>query len=112
MLPRNVCSALAGALSLAHRPAQHADDGLRHHAYCLVHRLRLDSLLLCVPRWPCRHCQTLESYVMASLVQLLCRTVKLAWMDHDTHRTIIDDCKVCVPCHLHAKRRVHCMPGS
>jgi hypothetical protein len=26
-------------------------------------------------------------------VQLLCRTVKLGWFDHDCHRSIVDDCK-------------------
>lgn len=49
---------------------------------------------------------------MASLVQLLCRTVKLAWMDHDTHRTIVDDCKVCVPPAREAMHATHCMQAG
>lgn len=32
--------------------------------------------------------------MVVQLVQLLCRTVKLGWFDHDSHRTIVDDCKV------------------
>jgi hypothetical protein len=32
--------------------------------------------------------------VVTSLVQLLCRTTKLAWFDSDHHRNIVDDAKV------------------
>lgn len=28
-----------------------------------------------------------------SLVQLLCRTAKLGWFDHDAHRAIVEDAK-------------------
>jgi hypothetical protein len=33
--------------------------------------------------------------VSTSLVQLLCRTVKLAWFDSDAATSVVDDCKVC-----------------
>jgi hypothetical protein len=32
--------------------------------------------------------------VSTSLVQLLCRTVKLAWFDSDAATSIVEDCKV------------------
>ena len=35
----------------------------------------------------------LESFVVTSLVQLLCRTTKLCWFDDDHFRTIVDDAK-------------------
>ncbi len=35
----------------------------------------------------------LQHFVVVQLVQLLCRTVKLGWFDHDSHRSIVDDCK-------------------
>lgn len=35
----------------------------------------------------------LQHFVIVQLVQLLCRTVKLGWFDHDSHRSIVDDCK-------------------
>mmetsp|Transcript_8801 Transcript_8801/g.18815 ORF Transcript_8801/g.18815 Transcript_8801/m.18815 type:complete len:1064 (-) Transcript_8801:979-4170(-) len=35
----------------------------------------------------------LQHFVVVQLVQLLCRTVKLGWSDHDTHRNIVEDCK-------------------
>lgn len=37
----------------------------------------------------------MEPFVCTSLVQLLCRTVKLAWSDSDAATSIVDDCKVC-----------------
>jgi len=36
----------------------------------------------------------LQHFVVVQLVQLLCRTVKLGWFDHDSHRNIVEDCKV------------------
>lgn len=39
------------------------------------------------------HALTLESFVAVNLVQLLCRTVKLAWFDADAAKAIVDDCK-------------------
>jgi exportin-7 len=35
----------------------------------------------------------LESFVVTSLVQLLCRTTKLCWFDDDHFRSIVDDAK-------------------
>lgn len=35
----------------------------------------------------------MEGFVVTSVVQLLCRTIKLAWNDNEQHRTIADDCK-------------------
>lgn len=39
------------------------------------------------------HALTLESFVAINLVQLLCRTVKLAWFDSEAAKAIVDDCK-------------------
>ncbi|KAF8061166.1 XPO7 [Scenedesmus sp. PABB004] len=39
------------------------------------------------------HGAGMEPFVATSLVQLLCRTVKLAWFDHDAAKAIVDDCK-------------------
>lgn len=39
------------------------------------------------------HALSLESFVAINLVQLLCRTVKLAWFDSDAAKAIVDDCK-------------------
>jgi hypothetical protein len=36
----------------------------------------------------------METFVSTSLVQLLCRTVKLAWFDSDAATSVVDDCKV------------------
>lgn len=36
---------------------------------------------------------SLQHFVIVQIVQLLCRTVKLGWFDHDTHRSIVDDTK-------------------
>jgi hypothetical protein len=41
----------------------------------------------------CRHGPTMEAFVCTSVVQLLCRTVKLAWFDSDAPRAIVDECK-------------------
>lgn len=35
----------------------------------------------------------LEHFVIVQMVQLLCRTVKLGWFDHDSHRSIVEDTK-------------------
>jgi exportin-7 len=35
----------------------------------------------------------MEPFVCTSVVQLLCRTVKLAWFDSDAPRAIVDECK-------------------
>lgn len=35
----------------------------------------------------------MEQFVSTSLVQLLCRTVKLAWFDSDAAKAIVDECK-------------------
>lgn len=35
----------------------------------------------------------MEPFVVTSLVQLLCRTVKLGWFDNDSHRNIADESK-------------------
>ena len=42
---------------------------------------------------PCSKGPVLQHFVVVQLVQLLCRTVKLGWFDHDSHRTIVEDCK-------------------
>jgi hypothetical protein len=42
---------------------------------------------------PCRHGTSMEPFVCTSVVQLLCRTVKLAWFDSDAPRAIVDECK-------------------
>jgi hypothetical protein len=55
----------------------------------------LPPLLLLPPH---SHGTTMEPFVSTSLVQLLCRTVKLAWFDSDAATSIVDDCKVCVVC--------------
>uniref|UniRef100_A0A383V5G5 Exportin-7/Ran-binding protein 17 TPR repeats domain-containing protein n=1 Tax=Tetradesmus obliquus TaxID=3088 RepID=A0A383V5G5_TETOB len=39
------------------------------------------------------HGPGMEAYVCTSVVQLLCRTVKLAWFDADAPRGIVDECK-------------------
>lgn len=39
------------------------------------------------------HALTLENFVAVNVVQLLCRTVKLAWFDSDAAKAIVDDCK-------------------
>eukprot|EP00877_Chromochloris_zofingiensis_P005215 jgi/Chrzof1/14695/Cz09g12110.t1 len=39
------------------------------------------------------HGPTMEQFVSTSLVQLLCRTVKLAWFDSDAAKAIVDECK-------------------
>ncbi len=36
---------------------------------------------------------SLQSYVVVSMVQLLCRTIKLGWFDSDANKNIADDCK-------------------
>jgi hypothetical protein len=36
---------------------------------------------------------SLQHFVAVQIVQLLCRTVKLGWFDHDSHRAIVDDVK-------------------
>jgi hypothetical protein len=35
----------------------------------------------------------MEHFVLSSLVQLLTRTVKLAWFDSDQAKAIVDECK-------------------
>ena len=35
----------------------------------------------------------MEPFVSTNVVQLLCRTVKLAWFDADAPRGIVDECK-------------------
>ncbi len=35
----------------------------------------------------------LTNFVVVQLVQLLCRTIKLGWFDHNSHRAIVDECK-------------------
>jgi exportin-7 len=35
----------------------------------------------------------MEQFTCTSVVQLLCRTVKLAWFDSDAAKAIVDDCK-------------------
>ncbi|MEW5298899.1 MAG: hypothetical protein WDW36_001972 [Sanguina aurantia] len=37
------------------------------------------------------HCHVLEHFVATSLIQLLCRTTKLGWFDHDSHRVLVDE---------------------
>lgn len=37
--------------------------------------------------------ESLQHFVVVQIVQLLCRTVKLGWFDHESHRTIVDDTK-------------------
>lgn len=41
----------------------------------------------------CSHAATAESFVLTSLVQLLCRTSKICWFDDDQFRNIVDDAK-------------------
>lgn len=41
----------------------------------------------------CSKGPSLQHFVIVQIVQLLCRTVKLGWFDHETHRTIVDDTK-------------------
>jgi hypothetical protein len=53
----------------------------------------LDTYVACT-RVSCRHGPSMEPYVSTSMVQLLCRTVKLAWFDSDQATSIVDDCKV------------------
>ena len=36
---------------------------------------------------------SLESFVVTSVVQLLCRTTKLCWYDDDAFRNIVEDAK-------------------
>jgi exportin-7 len=36
---------------------------------------------------------SLQPYVVVSMVQLLCRTIKLGWFDSDANKNIADDCK-------------------
>ena len=36
---------------------------------------------------------SLQHFVTVQMVQLLCRTVKLGWFDHDSHRSIVEDTK-------------------
>lgn len=35
----------------------------------------------------------MEAFVCTSVVQLLCRTVKLAWFDSDSAKAIVEECK-------------------
>ncbi|GAX79235.1 hypothetical protein CEUSTIGMA_g6675.t1 [Chlamydomonas eustigma] len=36
---------------------------------------------------------SLQNFVTVQMVQLLCRTVKLGWLDHETHKSIVEETK-------------------
>lgn len=39
------------------------------------------------------HCATLPNWVLQALVQLLCRTAKLAWFDSDSAKALVEEAK-------------------
>ncbi len=39
------------------------------------------------------HCGTLPNWVLQALVQLLCRTAKLAWFDSDSAKALVEEAK-------------------
>eukprot|EP00775_Hariotina_reticulata_P008394 gene8394-8578_t len=55
--------------------------------------LASSSLLKLVTEHALRHGPTIDPFACTSVVQLLCRTVKLAWFDSDAAKAIVDDCK-------------------
>lgn len=46
-----------------------------------------------VTHLPCSKGPLLQHFVIVQLVQLLCRTIKLGWMENDAHRAVVDECK-------------------
>lgn len=46
------------------------------------------------PAPPCRsNCGALPNWVLQALVQLLCRTAKLAWFDSDSAKALVEEAK-------------------
>jgi exportin-7 len=39
------------------------------------------------------NCATLPNWVLQALVQLLCRTAKLAWFDSDSAKALVEEAK-------------------
>ncbi len=54
---------------------------------------RLQHTPPCHPRRCCSNGPTMEHFVATSLVQLLCRIIKLAWFDSDAAKAIVAECQ-------------------